>query len=133
MTTFFDTNIIPSDHINSVRQYKTLDLTEIKDTLKHRKLLRKRWCEEKDIDRVTLTLYCPDNNQVAESCVKRVKFAIEDTLNANMHLKIRDYEIQSFIHNLAQEMMQGALATPHQARYLALGQDDKIEVYPTHR
>ena len=59
---------------------------------------------------------------------KKESIAIENTLNANQQLKIRDHEIQGLIHNLAHERMQGALATPHQARYLALGQDDMIKV-----
>ena len=46
----------------------------------------------------------------------------------NPSLKIDDHEIQSLVHDLAHETMQGQLATPHQCRYLTLGQDKKIEV-----
>jgi hypothetical protein len=31
---------------STTRQYKTIDVAEIRETLKHRKLLRKRWQEE---------------------------------------------------------------------------------------
>ena len=50
-------------------------------------------------------------------------------LENNKHLKIGDHEIQSIIHDKAHERMAGALATPHQVRYLSLGKDDKIEVH----
>ena len=74
------------------------------------------------------TAYRPDTNQHAESAVKRAKRAINWKLSENPSLKINDPEIQSLIHDLAHETMQGQLATPHQCRYLTLGQDDKIEV-----
>ena len=57
------------------------------------------------------------------------KFAIREMLENNKHLKIGDHEIQEIIHDMAHERMAGALATPHQARYLSLGQDDEIEVH----
>ena len=86
-----------------------------------------RWCHEKDVEHVKSTAYRPDNNQYAEACVKRVKKAIGWKLEECPELKISDHKMQSLVHDLAHEKMQGAMATPHQARYLTLGQDEKSQ------
>ena len=76
----------------------------------------------------TSTAYRPANNQAAEAAVKRVKYSIIDLMEEHPHLKINNHEVQSLVHDMAHENMQGQQATAHQALYFSLGQDAGIEV-----
>ena len=87
-----------------------------------------RWVQKNNILHQTSTAYRPDNNQAAESAVKRAKKAVELLIEEHPHLKINDHEVQSLVHDMAHENMQGQEATAHQALYFSLGQDAGIEV-----
>ena len=63
--------------------------------------------------------------------MKRVKHSIKDLMNEHLHLKINNHEVQSLVHDMTHENMQGQQSMAHQAMYFSLGQDAGIEV--THR
>ena len=87
-----------------------------------------RWIRKNEITHTTSTAYRPDNNQAAESAVKRAKKAILHLMGEHPHLKVNDHEVQSLIHDMAHETMPGQEATAHQALYFSLGQDVGVEI-----
>ena len=87
-----------------------------------------KWMQKNNIVHRTSTAYRPDNNQAAEAAVGRAKKAIFHLMGEHPHLKINDHEVQSLIHDMAHENMQGQEARAHQALYFSLGQDAGIEV-----
>ena len=87
-----------------------------------------RWIQKNDLIHHTSPAYRPHNNQAAESAVKRAKKAILHLVGEHPDLKFNDHEVQSLIHDMAHENMQGQEATAHQALYFSLGQDSGIKV-----